>query len=243
MEAVLGGPLHQHIHHMSGIGVNNCKIYSAQIISALIHMGERGCVHRDIKASNCVLNDKGHIKICDFGSAAVLFPSESEFSLAAGAIRCPRTFTVIGTEHAMAPEMVCEYSRFEVDEKKRCGYGLSVDWWSLGVLIQEMLFCYVPSDSDISSLRGLPLECVSPVEVEGNGSEFLHPLLVSGHHSCESCGRVHSFNFYDLCLSGHQGAIDCDSETAAHAVCVMQQLLAYNIEERLGPWNESRVSS
>ena len=43
------------------------------ILLGLKHMHENGYLHRDIKADNILVNDKGIIKLCDFGIANKLF--------------------------------------------------------------------------------------------------------------------------------------------------------------------------
>jgi serine/threonine protein kinase len=252
MEAVLGGPLHLHIQHLSGIGVTNTRLYGAQLISALLHMAHQGCIHRDIKASNCVLNSRGHIKLCDFGSAVILFPPLSCGERLTQNSAVGRTYTIIGTAHAMAPEIVCRYKTAEFSSDNTSGYGLTVDWWSLGVLLQEMLFSYVPSSAQLACLHGLPLELIVqphvavaiPGEGENSESSSWQSLVAKCSNGiCSCCNGIHQPNFFDTCAEDRRGesAVDEDSEMKS-AECVIRRLLTFSIRERLGPWDESVVS-
>jgi serine/threonine protein kinase len=132
MEVALGGALSTHLSRNGSFCANVVQIYCAELFSALGHMHDRGCIHRDIKASNCVLDSRGHIKICDFSAAKCISDNEvvsnslpihqSEFS-----------YTLIGTPEFMSPEMVL-----------RIGYSYGADVWAAGVLIYELLTCRRP---------------------------------------------------------------------------------------------------
>jgi serine/threonine protein kinase len=70
---------------------------------------------RDLKPENCMLSDRGHIVLTDFGSAKMLELSE-------------KTTTIAGTPQYIAPEVL----RGEP-------YSFSADWWSCGILLYELL--------------------------------------------------------------------------------------------------------
>lgn len=114
--------------------------YSTEILSALLAINKCGCVHRDIKGSNCLIDRYGHVKICDFGASKVLFePEEYSAVMSDGPVTDVRTYTLIGTMQYMAPEIIARTS----------GYSFEVDWWAFGVLLYEMICGSHPTFQDV----------------------------------------------------------------------------------------------
>lgn len=57
---------------MKRFPLNVVKFYAAEILFTLSKIHDKGIIHRDLKPANLVLNDTGHIKLLDFGSACIV---------------------------------------------------------------------------------------------------------------------------------------------------------------------------
>lgn len=75
-------------------------------------------VRRDLKPENIILDCSGHLKITDFGLSKQGLDQGSD----------SKTYSFCGTPEYLAPEIITGQ-----------GHDKSVDWWSLGALIYEML--------------------------------------------------------------------------------------------------------
>ena len=79
---------------------------------------------------NVLIDSFGYAKLCDFGFAKKLRKDKNA--------SWERTSTVCGTPDYMAPEIIGGHSKYRGRSQfSRGGYGPSVDFWALGVLIYE----------------------------------------------------------------------------------------------------------
>merc|ERR1711957_360273 len=120
MECVFGGELFTHLRKARKFDDTQSKFYGAQIADAFKHIHSKNIIHRDLKPENILLMGNGYSKLTDFGFAKILEPGT-------------RTYTLCGTPEYIAPEVLLNK-----------GHGKSVDWWTLGILIYEMIVGYPP---------------------------------------------------------------------------------------------------
>jgi protein kinase A len=97
---------------------NLARFYGAQVVLGLDYIHKMGLIYRDLKPENILLDYKGFLKITDFGFCKPING---------------RTYTLCGTPEYIAPEII-----------QNKGYGISVDWWSFGILLYELSAGYSP---------------------------------------------------------------------------------------------------
>ncbi|KAI8333378.1 kinase-like domain-containing protein [Chlamydoabsidia padenii] len=114
-----GGELFTHMATEHMFSEDVARFYLAELVLALEHIHSLGIIYRDLKPENCLLDVEGHILLTDFGLSKVSLDG--------------RTNTLCGTSEYIAPETLMETM-----------YDNSVDWWTLGVLMHEMLTGYTP---------------------------------------------------------------------------------------------------
>ncbi|CAE7556839.1 gsk3 [Symbiodinium pilosum] len=89
--------------------------FSTQLLTAAVHLDILQICHRDLKPENILLSHDDVLKICDFGSAKILGQGPSSNYI------CSRWWR--------APELILGASE----------YTTSIDWWSCGCIIAEMM--------------------------------------------------------------------------------------------------------
>ncbi len=103
---------------------------TAQIADALNEAHRNSVIHRDIKASNVIINQRQQVKVLDFGLAKIIAEEVSEQDITRAKTE---EGMLVGTVQYMSPEQALG--------KKLDG---RTDLWSLGVLVYEMVCGFVP---------------------------------------------------------------------------------------------------
>ncbi|KAD3338133.1 hypothetical protein E3N88_33654 [Mikania micrantha] len=115
LDFVNGGHLFFQLYHHGLFREELARIYTAEIVSAVSHLHANGIMHRDLKPENILLDVDGHALLTDFGLA-------KEFDENA------RSNSLCGTVEYMSPEIILGK-----------GHDKAADWWSVGILLFEML--------------------------------------------------------------------------------------------------------
>jgi CRP-like cAMP-binding protein len=120
MTLCTGGELWNVIHKFhndgtweSGVKEADAKFYALIIADTVAYMHRKNVLFRDLKPENVLIDEDGYPNIIDFGFAK---------------ITTEKTFTLCGTPHYMAPEIVLV-----------SGHSVGADHWALGVMIYEMV--------------------------------------------------------------------------------------------------------
>jgi serine/threonine protein kinase len=130
------------------------RFYIMEAVLAVQSLHDRNYCHRDIKPDNLMIDMRGHIKLADFGSTAWLgadgygshrgrlpdAPRRNKLTRA-GACRVIRCSTAVGTPDYVSPEVLAS-------QGGSSGYTKACDWWSLGIVLYELLVGETPFASE-----------------------------------------------------------------------------------------------
>ncbi|XP_040293551.1 cGMP-dependent protein kinase 2-like [Bufo bufo] len=141
LEVCLGGELWTILRDTGSFEEGTARFCIGCVLEAYDYLHNRGIVYRDLKPENLLLDSEGYIKMVDFGFAK---------KIGAG----KKTWTFCGTPEYVAPEIIMNR-----------GHDFGADYWSLGILIYELLTGSPPfSGTDPIKIYNMVLKGIEKVD-------------------------------------------------------------------------------
>ncbi|KAF8708286.1 Pkinase protein, partial [Rhizoctonia solani] len=186
MEYCAGGEFFRALQTRPGkcLSEDDARFYAAEVTAALEYLHLMGFIYRDLKPENILLHQSGHIMLSDFdlakqagslgGEAPAIAHLEPNGVPLVDTKTCTaniRTNSFVGTEEYIAPEVI-----------ENSGHTSAVDWWTLGILIYEMICATTPfkgsnRNATFQNVMKLPVQYPESVKISPQGRDIIVRLL------------------------------------------------------------------
>ncbi|XP_020099336.1 probable serine/threonine protein kinase IREH1 [Ananas comosus] len=197
MEYLNGGDLYSMLRNLGCLDEDVARIYIAEVVLALEYLHSLRIVHRDLKPDNLLIAHDGHIKLTDFGLSKVGLINSTDLS--GPAVSGTSLYgedepqisesehtdqrerrkkrSAVGTPDYLAPEILLG-----------TGHGESADWWSVGVILFELIVGIPPFNAEHPQTifdnilnRKIPWPQV-PEEMSYEAQDLIDKLLTEDPH-------------------------------------------------------------
>ncbi|CAA7035084.1 unnamed protein product [Microthlaspi erraticum] len=214
MEYLNGGDLFSLLRNLGCLDEDMARIYIAEVVLALEYLHSVNIIHRDLKPDNLLINQDGHIKLTDFGLSKVGLINSTDdlsgdsslgnsgFFAEDGSAKAQHSqgkdsrkkHAVVGTPDYLAPEILLGM-----------GHGKTADWWSVGVILFEVLVGIPPFNAETPQQifeniinRDIPWPNV-PEEISYEAHDLINKLLTENpvqRLGATGAGEVKQHHFF-----------------------------------------------
>ena len=182
VEYCAGGHIGDYISPTRPMTESAARFYFTQLIDGLSYCHEHCVCHRDLRIENLMLDNKGDLKITDFGHAGIFQQGWDVFST-----------MMVGSLSHLAPEQVLGnvYS------------GEKIDMWSVGVILYLMVTGTAPFRGDtvedllekIKIAKWEPIEQESSRQVSPDCLEIMEKTLRVDYKERPGCQHIKRMHF------------------------------------------------
>ncbi|CAE6254651.1 unnamed protein product [Arabidopsis arenosa] len=213
MEYLNGGDLFSLLRNLGCLDEDMARIYIAEVVLALEYLHSVNIIHRDLKPDNLLINQDGHIKLTDFGLSKVglinstddlsgesslgnsgFFAEDGTNAQHSQGRDSRKKHAVVGTPDYLAPEILLGM-----------GHGKTADWWSVGVILFELLVGIPPFNAETPQQifeniinRDIPWPNV-PEEISYEAHDLINKLLTENpvqRLGATGAGEVKQHHFF-----------------------------------------------